>query len=340
MFSTRFKIGNRILSETDRTLTIAEIGINHEGDFRQCLKLLKQAKISGADFAKLQIADPDKNYAINSESYKLFRQAKLSKEEIFSIYKYAKKIKLNLFSTFDKTNFNFFEKLKPICYKISSSLFKDYFFIKEILSKNKPVLISTGMSSLEDISYLLKLLNRQKNKKIVLMHCVSLYPTSTKKINLSRINLFRNKFAVMPGFSDHTKGIECAVSSIHYGVKIIEKHFTLNKTKEGFDHKISIEPNEFRKMVEQIKFNETIRGTPNFKFNRRDQKKINSGTRHYILNKNLNLNSRIKSNYIDCVKLDKNINSDEFYKIFPKILNNKTKKKLKVGAIIKLKDFK
>ena len=144
----------------------------------------------------------------------------------------------------------------------------------------------------------------------------------------------------MPGFSDHTKGIECAVNSIHYGARIIEKHFTLNKMRESFDHKVSIEPKEFKKMVEQIKFNETMRGVSNFKFNGKDRKKILSGARHYILNRNLNLNSRIKSSFIDCIKLNKNINSEKFYKIFPKILNKKTKKELKIGTIIKIKDFK
>ena len=105
MFKEKLKIGKKTLSNKGGVLTIAEIGVNHEGNFQNCIKLIKKAKLAGADFAKLQFADPEKNYDKKSKSYEIFKKANLSREEVFNAYKYAKKININIFSTFDRKNF-------------------------------------------------------------------------------------------------------------------------------------------------------------------------------------------------------------------------------------------
>ena len=189
-FSKKFKIGNNTISTKSKTFIIAEIGINHEGVASNCLKMIFSAHKSGADIIKLQIIDPDDSYEKGSFSYNLFKKAKMSKEEIFNIYKICKKKKIKVFSTFDKKNFDFFKNLNQICYKISSSLFYDFYFIKNILATKKPLIISSGLSDLEDIDALLQLLRNNTNKKIALLHCRSLYPTLFSKLNLSRINFF------------------------------------------------------------------------------------------------------------------------------------------------------
>ena len=145
-FSKKFKIGNNTISTKSKTFIIAEIGINHEGVASNCLSDISAHK-SGADIIKLQIIDPDVSYEKGSFSYNLFKKAKMSKEEIFNIYKICKKKKIKVFSTFDKKNFDFFKNLNQICYKISSSLFYDFYFIKNMQAK--ATIISSGLSDLE-----------------------------------------------------------------------------------------------------------------------------------------------------------------------------------------------
>ena len=148
MFSKNFKISNFPISNNSKTLVIAEIGVNHEGNFEKCLKLISEAKKSLADIVKLQIANPHKNYDAGTQSFKIFKKSQLSDEQIYNVYKFCSKKKVKIFSTFDKEKFDFFKKLKPICFKISSSLFYDYFFIKKLLKTGKPLLISSGVLSI------------------------------------------------------------------------------------------------------------------------------------------------------------------------------------------------
>ena len=249
------------LSNKSKAIIIAEIGINHEGNFEKCIKMINEANRAGANLIKLQVVDPSSNYEKLTSSYKIFKNSALSDEQIFKIYNYCKK-KINLFSTFDKKKFDFFKKLNQPCYKISSSLFYDYYLIKDILKMSKPVLISTGVSDLEDISKMINLLKKDKNKKISLLHCRSLYPTDLKKLHLSRIKYISDKYGVISGYSDHTVGPNVSVIAANMGAKIIEKHFTLDTKRKGFDHKISLEPKQFLQMVKKIRENEIISGIP------------------------------------------------------------------------------
>ena len=177
MFAKNFNISNFNLSHQSKTLIIAEIGINHEGNYLKCLKMIDQAKKAGANLIKLQVVDPEANYEKGTNSYRIFSKANLSDEEIFKIYNYCKKKKIDIFSTFDKKKFDFFKKINQCCYKISSSLFYNYYLIKDILKMNKPVLISTGVADLNDIDIMVSLLKKERNKKVSLLHCRSLYPT-------------------------------------------------------------------------------------------------------------------------------------------------------------------
>ena len=227
MFDKKFKISNLTISKKSRAIIIAEIGINHEGSFSKCIDLINNANKSGADLIKIQTANPSSSYLKKTKSYKLFNKASLSKEETFNLFNYCKKKQIKLFSTFDRGNYEFFKKINQPCYKISSSLFYDFNLIQDVLKFNKPVLISTGVTDINDIDELIKILKNKKNKKVSLLHCVSLYPTKNEEINLSRISFIKNRYNIIAGFSDHTIGDEATVASVHYGAKILEKHFHL-----------------------------------------------------------------------------------------------------------------
>tara|TARA_Y100000741_G_C18184363_1_gene530673 strand:+ start:34 stop:1065 length:1032 start_codon:yes stop_codon:yes gene_type:complete len=342
MFSQKFKIANFTISNNSKTLVIAEVGVNHEGNFQKCLKLISNAKKSGADVVKLQIMNPNKNYDTKTSSFKIFKKSQMSDEQIFNIYKYCNKIKMKIFSTFDREKFEFFKKIKPICYKVSSSIFYDYFFIKDLLKTGKPILISSGISDIDDIDYLLNLLEKNKNKKISLLHCRSLYPTLPKDLNLSRIEYIKNKYNIITGFSDHSLGIDAAVSSIHHGAKIIEKHFTLDKSRKGFDHRISLEPKNFKLMVEKIRENEEMVGMYNFSLynNTINSKKIKKITRRFKTKKNIKSNKFLKEKDLELIRDNSTKNYIKFNSIMNKIINKKTRKNLKSGKFLSLKDFK
>lgn len=341
MFSQKFKISNLNVSNKHKSLIIAEIGINHEGNFQRCLKMIDQANKSGADLVKIQVLNPKKNYLKGVKSLKIYNKSILTREEVYNVYQFSKKKRIKLFSTFDKENFDFIKKLKPICFKISSSLFYDYFFIKKIQNENKPLLISTGVVDTKDIEILLKLISKNKNKKIALMHCRSLYPTSLEKSNLSRIQFLKNYKNILMGYSDHTKDIRASIASIHYGAKIIEKHFTFDITRANYDHKISLEPKKFLEMVNEIRENEKLIGNCKFKLNENlsDFKKIKSISRQFIINKDLKKNYRLSEKDFDLLRIPKNNSFSKFENIIEKILRKKINKNLKKGHQLLVKDF-
>ena len=341
MFSQKFKISNLNVSNKDRSLIIAEIGINHEGNFQRCLKMVDQANQSGADLIKIQVLNPKKNYLKGVKSLKIYNKSILTREEVYNVYQFSKKKKIKLFSTFDKENFDFIKKLKPICFKISSSLFYDYFFIKKIQNENKPLLISTGVVDLKDIEILLKLISKNKNKKIALMHCRSLYPTPLDKSNLSRVQFLKDNNNIITGYSDHTKGLKAPIASIHYGAKIIEKHFSFDNTRANYDHKISLEPKKFLEMVNEIRENEKMIGDYRFKLNDNlsDFKKIKKITRQFIINKDIKKNYRLSEKDVDLLRIPNKKYFFNFENIIEKILRKKINKNLKKGHQLLIKDF-
>lgn len=342
MFAKDFKIDGRKLSKNTEATIIAEVGINHEGNFSNCIKLVAEANKSGADLVKLQIADPDSSYEKNTLSYKIFKKSLLTKEEIFNIYKFCKKKKIKIFSTFDKKSFEFFSSLNQICYKISSSLFYDFYFIKKILKTGKPLIISTGLSDLDDIDALLKNLLKENNKKIAMLHCVSSYPTEISKVNLSRIEYIKSKYGIITGFSDHTLGIDAAAASVHYGAKIIEKHFTLNNSKKNFDHKISLNPNQFKEMVEKIRNNEKMIGEINQSIfqDQKNRKNIKKYLRQFKLNNDIKKNSILSEKDFSLVRLKNLQKIVKFSSIIERILKKRVSKNLKKNTLLSPNVFK
>lgn len=339
MFNKQFKISNLNLSKKSKALIIAEIGINHEGDYNKCLKLISSATLAGANLVKLQILDPKDNYYKTSASYKLYKKSILSEEEIFNIYNFCKKNKIKIFSTFDRNKFEFYKKLNPICYKISSSLLLDIFLIKDLLRTNKPILVSTGMSDLKDIDFYVKFLSKSVNKKICLMHCMSLYPTPANKTNLSLIKYLNEKYKILVGFSDHSNLIDTSVAAIHYGAKIIEKHFTFDRKRPGYDHKISLSFDDFLLMVKKIRLNEQMIGDVKNKFSATDKIKIVKLSRRFQAINDISSKKFLKQKDLRTIR----INSKKYYSrysdIIFKIIHKKVRRKIFKNNIILGKDF-
>ena len=245
---------------------VAEIGINHEGKINKCLTMIKKAANAGADVVKLQTIDPDKNYVKNSRSYKIFSKGNLTKTETEKAFKYAKKIGIDIFTTCgDIDTANWVKKLNPWAWKISSGLLNHTPLITYLSKFRKTMIISTGVADLFDIKKAIQTIRSTGNNKIITLQCTSNYPTKNENINLNKIKLYKEKFKCDVGFSDHSIGDDAAFLSVGAGSIFLEKHFTLDRSRKGFDHKISLEPTEFKKMVNKIRLAEKMMGLKTFK---------------------------------------------------------------------------
>jgi len=335
-FSKRIKINkNYIISQNNPTFIIAEVGVNHEGNYQNCLKLINEANKAGANAIKIQLAKAEINYKTNSKSFKIYKKSELNKEEILKLYVYAKRKKIILFATCDEYYFQFVKKLNQRLFKISSSQAQDLNMIDKINLIQRPMLISTGMNTSTDISELIKFLNKLKNKKIILMHCVSKYPLKINDINLDMINFYKKKFDGIIGYSDHTSGIKACVYAVLKGARVIEKHFTLNSKKRGFDHKISLDLNNFKQMVMEIREAESATGTVQKHDASKSKKEITSYKRTHFLNKELKKDQKLKIQDIYTKRIGKDCSIINLLRLIGK----KTTKDLNKYSKINKKDF-
>lgn len=243
------------------TYIIAEIGINHEGDVGVCEEMIAAAAECGADAVKLQTVNADANYLPGSESYNIYKGSELTREETSRMFDFARKCKLDIFTTAgDIETINWVDQLNPSHWKISSGLLTHIPIITHLASLGRPLLVSTGMATIDDIDLALDTIKLNGNNKIFLLQCTSIYPTPNAEINLSVINWLREKYGHPVGFSDHSIGNDAVFLSIGAGAAIIEKHFSLDTSRPGFDHKISIDKLGLAKMIQRIRLAETIMG--------------------------------------------------------------------------------
>ena len=276
----------------NKVYIIAEIGINHEGIFDDCIRLIDEAINAGANAVKLQTIDPDKNYVKESPSYKLFKKSQLTKSQTKKIFRYAQKKNIDVFTTCgDVETANWVNKLNPSAWKISSGLLNHLEIIKHIANFKRKMIISTGMAHLDDVKKAISVIKSTGNNDIVILQCTSEYPTKKENVNLKNIKYFKKKFKLAVGYSDHSLGHEAAFLSVAAGAKYIEKHITLNKRRKDYDHRISLEGYEFKKFVNKIRLAEIL-----------------IGNMEYGVSKNLN---KVRSNFLRTIVSLKKIKINE-----------------------------
>ena len=230
---------------------IAEIGWNHMGNINLAKKMIKAAKLSGADICKFQTWS-EKNLVNgpwdNDGRRKIYKKAELSINDHKKIINYCKKLKIGfLTSVFNLNDLKRLKKLNLSEMKIPSHEIHNDKLISEVTKNYKTIYISTGASKWKEILRLKKLILNKKNKNIYLMHCVSAYPCLATNINLPRINLLKKiKKNINIGYSGHLKGIDDGIASICYGATVVEKHFTINNDLPGRDNKNAILPNDLK----------------------------------------------------------------------------------------------
>ncbi|WP_269623230.1 pseudaminic acid synthase [Prochlorococcus marinus] len=278
--SSIIEIDGKKIGEGNKPYIVAEMSGNHNGSIKNALKIIKTANECGADAVKIQTYTPD-TITINHNGpefiikdglwegrklYELYEEAHTPWEWHQEMFEYAKKIGITLFSSpFDYTAVNLLESLNNPIYKIASPEIIDLELIKKMAKTKKPLIISTGMATLFEIEEAIKTANLEGANQIVVLHCTSSYPAPIKEANLSTICEIREKFNVITGLSDHTKGTFIPTLAIALGASVIEKHFTLDRSKGGVDSEFSIEPKELEKLVQDCESANIAKGTPAFK---------------------------------------------------------------------------
>lgn len=254
-------------NDMDRVLIIAEAGVNHNGDINIAKKLVDEAKRCGADIVKFQTFNPKKlasknatmadyqkeNLGIEESQDKMLSKLSLKKEEYIELADYCKSIGIKFLSTpFEIESIHFLNELQDI-WKIPSGEITNYPYLVEIAKTGKDVILSTGMSTLEEVDEALDVLRKNGVGDVTLLHCTTNYPTPMRDVNLNAMLTLKEHCDCKVGYSDHTNGNEVPIAAVAMGAKVIEKHFTLDRNMEGPDHKASLETNELREMIGAIR---------------------------------------------------------------------------------------
>ena len=314
-----------------KTFIVAEAGNNHEGSFQRALKMIDLAKDAGVDAIKFQTFNVNLFLDKKHPKFKMYKSFELSKSAFEKLSSYAKKKKIIFFSTpLDLESAFFLNKIQNI-FKISSGDINFELLIKLVASFKKRMIISTGASNISEINNAVKIIKGQWNKQMSLknlgiMHCISEYPANIEKINLNTIHFLKKRFPSCEiGFSDHTVGDNASIYARCAGVKIIEKHFTINNNFSDFrDHKLSLNPKDLKKFVSQIRYLDIIFGNENKKIYLSEKKNLKFLRRKIYLNKNKLYNSKIQKKDILHIRSNSGLHL-EFEK---KFIGKKIKKKI------------
>jgi pseudaminic acid synthase len=272
-----FKIGNTWVGDGHPCYIVAEMSGNHGGSLEKALEIVKAAKETGADAIKLQTYTPDsitlksekQDFIIPGSSpwsgskylYSLYEEAQTPVEWHAPIFEYAKKIGLTIFSSpFDLGAVELLASLDAPAYKVASPEITDIPLIKLIASKGKPVIISTGMSTEEDVHLAVETIRKEGNDQIIVLKCTSSYPAPPESMNLATIPDISKRFKCLSGLSDHSLGTVAPVASVALGAHFIEKHFLIDKSDKSVDSFFSLDQKEFTKLVEDVRLAEKFMG--------------------------------------------------------------------------------
>jgi N,N'-diacetyllegionaminate synthase len=260
-----------------KTIVIAEAGVNHNGDLDTAKRLIEVAAKAGADYVKFQTFNAKdlvtvdavradyqiRNSQVDESQFQMIQRLELKHEHHQALIDYSNYCGIKFLSTaFDIKSLDFLNTLGVDFLKIPSGEISNYLFLKAVASYRKRIILSTGMSSLADIDNAISVLLKfgASRKDLTLLHCTTEYPAPIDEVNLTVINTLRTAFGVEVGYSDHTMGIAIPISAVALGASVIEKHFTLDRSMDGPDHKASLEPNELALMIDSIRLVERALG--------------------------------------------------------------------------------
>lgn len=259
----------RYIGDNEPCFVIADAGSNHNRNFALAKRLIDKAKVAGADAIKFQTYSADTLYSrytpmhskYKKSPWKLIKKIELPRNWQKKLKSYADRKGIIFFSTpFDLQAVNELYDAGVLLYKVASAELVDLDLIKYIARKGKPVIISTGMASIQEIKEACDVCKKNGNKQLILLQCTTSYPSSYDSVNLKAMDTLRNEFGYFIGLSDHSLGIHIAIAAVAMGAKVIEKHFTISRKLKGPDHPFAIEPTELSMMVKYIRDVESALG--------------------------------------------------------------------------------
>ena len=334
------KMLNQILKA--KPYIIAEIGANHNGNFKKAIQLIKKAKLAGCDAVKFQSWDENLNckeyYSKNPNTLKDFLRYKLDFTQLRKLRSFSKKVNID-FGTSPFTLRQIKEAIKLNCdfIKIASMDLNNYPFIEEVSKLKKNVIISTGFSSSKEIFKVSKILKKNKKRNVIFLHCIGLYPPPNENyINLNNIKMLKKLTGYESGFSDHTTWRETPLAASALGAVVIEKHFTFDKKSKGWDHSVSADFKEMKELVFSAKRIFRLPGTFERNLSKAELKTSKIMRRSITSKKRILKGKKLTLNEIDFQRPGIGLAPENVHRI----LGKKAKKNIDIGKILKLKDFK
>ena len=294
-----------------KVIIIAEAGVNHNGDYENAKKLISAAANAGADYVKFQTFKADKLVSKDAQKaeyqkanlkedgdsqYDMLKKLEMSEAWHYDLIKYANDCGIKFLSTgFDEDSIDFLDSLNIDLFKVPSGEITNKPYLEHIAKKGKPIVISTGMSNMQEIKDAVEVIqNHQIDKnKITILHCNTEYPTPMQDVNLLAMKTIQKELGVQVGYSDHTLGTEVPIAAVALGAVLIEKHFTLDRNMIGPDHLASLTPDELKQMVTSIRNIElAISGNGVKEASESEKKNIN------IARKSIHIKNDLKSGHI------------------------------------------
>jgi N,N'-diacetyllegionaminate synthase len=331
-----FKIGKKYIGKNYPSYIIAEGGVNHNGKIELAIKLIDKAKSIGADAIKFQTFSAEKLVTVNAKKakyqlrmqdkntsqFKMLKKLELNGEKFFLLNNYCKKKKIEFLSTpYSFEDVDLLVKLKISAIKTSSMHLPETPFINYVSKFKLPLLVSTGMSNMNEVDQAVQAVRKSGNKKLILMQCTSAYPSRLEDSNLNVLKTYESKYQCLTGYSDHTLGKTSSFVAVSFGAKIIEKHFTLDNLMKGPDHKASLNVNDFKDFIVNIKNVEKVIGSFKKNISKDELEMRKKMRRSIVLNKRLKRGTILKEEDLEFKRPG--------YGLSPKFISRLVGKKLK-----------
>lgn len=347
-FRDKIKIDNTLIGIGEPCYIIAEIGINHNGKLPIAKRLIDVAVESGANAVKFQkrslrnlyksdvLDDPNSDSQGVEILINILKEVEFDESQYREIKEYCKEKKISFLCTpWDTPSVDFLEKFGVAAYKISSADMTNLPLIDYVSKTKKPIIISTGMSTMDEIE---RTVNFVKKREIpfVLLHCNSTYPAPIDSLNLSLMDILKTKFNVPIGYSGHEPGIIPSLAAANMGAVLIERHITLDRTMEGIDQAASLEPNEFKNLVKYIRESEVARGRPIKKMTRGEILQREVLGKSVICSTDIDIGDIFSENNLEVKSPAKGLSAQFFYDI----LGKRSSRKIKKGQYILVNDLK
>ncbi|MFX1502972.1 MAG: N-acetylneuraminate synthase family protein [Promethearchaeota archaeon] len=336
----RIKVDNFEIGDECPTFIIAEMGANHNGSIEMAKKIIDKAKWAGANAVKIQTWQAEKFISLHDKNQEWLNIEYLKKYEfkldwLKELINYCKKKKIILFSTpADYEDCDILEKFNTPLYKWGGVQITDHPKLKYVASKGRPIILSTGGSTIEEIKNAVKLIENTGNKNIIILQCTTIYPCDLEKVNLNVILKFKEIFPYPIGFSGHTLSIYPAIASVALGACVVEKHITIDRNLKGPDHSFAMEPNEFKMMIEGIRSVEKSLGSRE-KLVYKEEKDIIAKSRRSIITQiDISKGTKITQDMLDTARPATGI-QPTLYNFENKIPGKIAKRDIKAREVIK-----